>query len=200
MKTNIIYNQDCLDLMKSLPKESIDLIYIDPPFFTQQDFGQFTDKWDSIQSYLDYMKVRLIEMHRLLKSNGVLCVHLDYKSVHYIKVYLDKLFGYGNPDKGAKHLVNEIIWCYSNSGQRSSKNFLKKHDTILIYGKTKNFFWNNYKIPVSEKYLKSHYKQKDINGKNCKLELMLEKKEYIKLKYGMSCNDFGGVIYLQSIL
>ena len=40
MKTNIIYNQDCLDLMKSLPKESIDLIYIDPPFFTQRDFGR----------------------------------------------------------------------------------------------------------------------------------------------------------------
>ena len=189
MKTNIIYNQDCLDLMKSLPKESIDLIYIDPPFFTQQDFGQFNDKWNDIQFYLDYMKLRLIEMHRLLKSNGVLCVHLDYKSVHYIKVCLDKLFGYGNPDKGAKHLVNEIIWCYSNSG-RSSKGFCKKHDTILIYGKTKNFFWNNYKIPVSEKYLKSHYKKKDINGEKCIIRVDAGKERIYYAKDGMSCNDW----------
>ena len=88
-----------------------------------------------------WLENRLREMHRLLKPTAVLCVHLDYKSVHYIKVCLDKIFGYGNSDKGSKHFVNEIIWCYDVGG-RSHKRFGRKHDNILIYSKSKKYTFN----------------------------------------------------------
>ena len=88
------------------------------------------------------MTNRLREMHRLLKSTGVLCVHLDYKSVHYIKIELDKIFGKGSPDRGAKYLINEIIWCYRTGGA-SKRHFSKKHDTILCYSKDKSTYTYN---------------------------------------------------------
>ena len=115
LNTNVIYCADNLEVMKQLPGESIDLIYIDPPFCTQTvrrsktwdkkvQLGGFDDKWGGgLSSYILWMNVRLREIHRLLKPAGVLCVHLDYRSVHYIKVELDKIFGYGQPDVGVKH-------------------------------------------------------------------------------------------------
>ena len=159
LKTNVIYCADNLEVMKQLPSESIDLIYIDPPFNTgtvrkskawdqEVQLGDFDDKWGGINSYVLWMTNRLREMHRLLKPTGVLCVHLDYRSVHYIKVELDKIFGSGQADKGSKHFVNEIVWCYSQGG-RSKKTFAKKHDTILIHSKTKNsYYFNPIKIPM----------------------------------------------------
>ena len=157
LKPNVIYCADNLQVMKQLPSESIDLIYGDPPFNTgsvrrskawdkEVQIGDFDDKWGGgINSYVLWLERRLREMHRLLKPTGVLCVHLDYNAVHYIKVCLDKIFGYDNPDKGRKHLVNELIWCYK-SGGASKKSFAKKHDTILVYSKTKKYTFNQTKI------------------------------------------------------
>lgn len=87
------------------------------------------------------MSNRLREMHRLLKPIGILCVHLDYKAVHYIKVELDKIFGQGSPDRGAKHFVNEVIYSYKRWTNVSS-NFQKLHDNILIYSKSKKYNFN----------------------------------------------------------
>ena len=84
-ETNIIYNQDCLDLMKSLPKESIDLIYIDPPFFTQRDFGEYTDKWDSIKDYIDWLSIRIKEMHRIIKQYWINYGSCDWHASHFIR-------------------------------------------------------------------------------------------------------------------
>lgn len=157
LKTNVIYCADNLEVMKQLPSESIDLIYIDPPFNTgtvrkskawdqEVQLGDFDDKWGGgINSYVLWMTNRLREMHRLLKPTGVLCVHLDYKSVHYIKVELDKIFGQGSPDRGSKHLVNEVVWCYK-SGGASKKSFAKKHDTIICYSKTQKYNFNLVKV------------------------------------------------------
>ena len=148
---NTIFQADNLAVMKQLPSESIDLIYIDPPFNTKSvqkskawdsevQGLQFYDSWGGgINSYVAFMRDRLEQMHRLLKKTGVLCVHLDYRAVHYIKVELDKIFGGGNSEKGRKFLINEVIWCYT-SGGASNKSFSKKHDTILIYAKTKSKF------------------------------------------------------------
>lgn len=135
-----------------------------------------------VNSYIHWLTPRLRECHRLLKSTGVFCLHLDHRSVHYARIELDKIFD-------EKNFINEIIWCYSNSG-RASKGFCKKHDTILIYSKTKDFFWNDYKIPISEKYLKSHYKQKDKNGKRCRIRIDAVKERVYYPNNGMSCNDW----------
>ena len=163
LSPNTIYCADNLEVMKQLPTESINMIYIDPPFNTgtvrksktwdrEIQLGDFDDKWGGgIASYRLWLKQRLRQMHRLLKKDGVLCVHLDYNAVHYAKVDLDEIFGQGSYDKGSKHLINEIIWFYKTGGA-SKKQFAKKHDVILIYGKSKSWTFN----PKKEKtYTKS---------------------------------------------
>ena len=167
LKTNVVYCADNLEVMKQLPSDSIDLIYIDPPFNTgavkkskawdtEVQLGDFDAKWGGgINSYVLWIENRLREMHRLLSHSGVLCVHLDYRAVHYIKVCLDKIFGYGNPDKGSKNLVNEIIWSYRTGGNNPKKSFSKKHDTILIYSKGNGYVFNNNekeKVYLTHKY------------------------------------------------
>lgn len=175
LKPNTIYNADNLEVMKQMPSNSIDFIYVDPPFTTQavqksKSFdegvclGEYDDKWGGgINSFTQWLSVRLKEMHRLLKPTGVLCVHLDYRAVHYIKVELDKIFGNGQIDKGASLMVNEIIWCYG-SGGISKKHFSKKHDTILTYSKTSKYLFNVDKVrePYKEK---CKVKYKIVNGK-----------------------------------
>ena len=152
MKTNIIYNQDCLDLMKSLLKESIDLIYIDPPFFTQRDFGEYTDKWNSIKDYIDWLSVRIKEMHRLLNNTGSIMVHCDWHASHLIRCELDKIFGY---DK----FINEIIWSYLDQGAGRNVNYYKrKHDNIYWYFKKENKKYNIQRTKLS-KSTENRYKR-----------------------------------------
>lgn len=148
-KTDTFENQliwgDNLSVMRSLPDESIDLIYVDPPFFSGRNYNcifgdddeirTFRDIWDGgLPTYLAWLNARLWEMKRLLKKTGSLFVHLDWHASHYVKTELDKIFGYDN-------FKNEIVWCYK-SGGASKKNFSKKHDTILFYSKSKNPFFN----------------------------------------------------------
>ena len=193
---------DCLELVPKLPQGSIDLIYIDPPFGTQSLWSSkawgksvqtelnFYDIFGGgVNGYKSFMRPRLREMHRLLKPTGSLFVHLDWRMAHYIKIELDKIFGVKNPALKNTNFVNEIIWCYSNSG-RANKGFCKKHDTILWYSKTKKFFWNDYKLPVSKKYLESHYKQTDKQGKRCRVRVDAGKKRTYYPESGTSCNDW----------
>ena len=111
---------DNLAVMRSLPDESIDLIYIDPPFFSGRNYNclfgdndeirTFNDIWDGgLPTYLSWLNARLWEIKRLLKSTGSIFVHLDWHACHYVKCELDKVFGCDN-------FVNEIIWCYSQGG------------------------------------------------------------------------------------
>ena len=135
MKVNIAYCGDNLGIMRGLLSGSIDLIYLDPPFFTQRDFkataGSFTDKWDDMENYLGFIRERLIECHRILKSTGSLYLHCDYRANYRLRVALNEVFGVGN-------FRNEIVWCYENGGA-SKKTFSNKHDTIYFYSKTKEY-------------------------------------------------------------
>ena len=121
-----------------------------------------------VNSYILWLTSRLREMHRLLKPTGILCVHLDYRAVHYIKVELDKIFGSGSSDRGMKHLVNEIVWCYSNGG-KGKNNFAKKHDTILVYSKSKIYKFNSKEIKIPYELISpnsvSPFNLKDKNGR-----------------------------------
>ena len=76
------------------------MIYIDPPFNTgrtqKSKTTEYKDNWGSVEDYIKWLAPRLRECHRLLKDTGVLCLHLDYRSVHYAKVELDKIFGRNN--------------------------------------------------------------------------------------------------------
>lgn len=123
--------------MNELADGCCDLIYADPPFNTKRTLGttkkpnlRFSDRHDGgLSGFLEFLKPRFIQMHRLLSPHGSLYVHLDGRTAHYVKVMLDKIFGF-------EHFLNEIIWSY-RSGGRPARWFSRKHDTILLYAKQK---------------------------------------------------------------
>ena len=167
LKTNVVYCADNLEVMKQLPSESIDLIYIDPPFgknavrksraWDSQVQGlSFYESWgNGIYSYVAFMRDRLEQMHRLLKPTGSIYVHLDWKSVHYIKVEMDKIFGESN-------FKNEIIWHY-RSGNIAKNNFMRKHDNILLYSKNKKL--SKFNMQYRKEYYKALYPTKKLSFK-----------------------------------
>ncbi len=129
-ETGLLHCGDNLELMRSLPDDSVHFIYADPPFFTGKHYRRddvgFDDSWSGgLEDYLAWLLVRLTEMKRLLVAGGALYVHLDWHAVHYVKVALDDVFG-------RKNFLNEIIWTYS-AGGRSKRFWSRKHDTILYY-------------------------------------------------------------------
>ncbi len=161
LKRNTIYHGDNLELLKSLPDKCIDMIYIDPPFFSDREYKtdfkgsgetrEFLDSWDGRKEYLDFIKSRLAECHRVLKDTGALYFHCDWHASHYIKAELDAIFKDSN-------FINEIVWHYRTGGV-SKKWFSRKHDVIFFYVKTKKHEFSP--IEVKEYY-------KDIYGPDFK--------------------------------
>jgi len=155
LEPNRLFWGDNLHVMRQLPSESIDLIYIDPPFFSgrqynvifgdQNELRSFSDIWEGgMPGYLIWLNARLYEMKRLLKKTGSIYVHCDHHASHYIKVEMDKIFGFPN-------FRNEIVWYYENGGGRSKNHFNRKHDIILFYSKTDDFKYNIDKVRVAYK-------------------------------------------------
>ena len=98
---------------------------------------------------------------------------------------------------GTRNFRNEIIWCYSTSG-RTKKYFARKHDVILFCTKTDNGYWSDYRIPISQKYLNSHYRQRDSDGRRCRIRVDAGKKRVYYPDEGMICNDWWNIPYLNS--
>jgi len=171
---NEFYQGDNLLAMERLLKNGyrgkIDLIYIDPPFMTksnqegkivikdgEKDYAieqvAYEDNWDEgIVSYLNMLCPRLYLMRELLSEKGTLYVHLDYRTVHYVKILLDCIFGVEN-------FLNEIIWAYKSGGV-SNRYYSRKHDTILVYTKTKDYIFN----PQKEKSYNRDFKPYRFKG------------------------------------
>jgi len=131
---NFLVNADCLKVLEALPDDCIDLVYIDPPFATQSSRRtnstehSYADYWPGgLREFLEFLTKRLTQIHRVLKSSGSLYVHLDYRTVHYVKIELDRIFGIDN-------FLNEIIWSYRTGGV-SKRWFSRKHQNILVYAK-----------------------------------------------------------------
>ncbi|MCX7029094.1 MAG: DNA methyltransferase [Spirochaetes bacterium] len=149
-----IYFGDNLDILQHMPDSSMDLIYIDPPFNTGKVQARAAIKTirdergdrtgfkgrryrtiplgtksypDFHDDYLASLEPRLSRARELLKPNGSLFFHIDYREVHYCKILLDRLFG-------RTSFINEIIWAYDYGG-RSKSRWPPKHDTILWYAK-----------------------------------------------------------------
>lgn len=131
----------------------IQLIYADPPFFTNRRYparvgrGEdsrkpqewqlaegYPDHWTDIEAYLDMLYPRLVLMHRLLAPNGTLYLHLDWHANAYARLLLDEIFG-------ADRLLNEIVWVYHGPSP-IRRAFNRKHDTILVYTKGKDYTFN----------------------------------------------------------
>ena len=147
---------DNLSVMAALLPDyegKINLIYADPPFFTNRKFNArigrgedsrkpdewklvegYQDDWNDLDEYLDFLYQRLSLMYRLLAPSGTLYLHLDWHADAYARLILDELFG-------ADNLLNEIIWAYHGPSPIRSA-FNRKHDTILSYVKGKDYVFN----------------------------------------------------------
>ena len=141
-----LYLGDNLYVLRGLPSECIDLIYIDPPFFSNRTYTQIWGDDNEVRSFNDifqdgmfsclaWLNARLWEMKRVLKATGSIYVHCDWHASHYIKCEMDKVFGYDN-------FVNEIVWHYSQGG-KSTAHFARKHDVLLWYRKGASTSFND---------------------------------------------------------
>ena len=144
IKNKLILGEN-LDILKTIKNEGIDLIYIDPPFFSNRNyeviFGDeaeirsFEDRWEGgVNVYVEWMKERVTELYRVLKPTGSFYLHCDWHASHHLRVMLDEVFG-------AKHFQNEIIWAYRTGGA-TQKRWSRKHDNIYFYTKTDNYTFN----------------------------------------------------------
>ena len=156
---------DNLRVMWALLEEwegKIDLIYADPPFFTNRGYtarigrGEdsrqpeewelaegYQDTWEDLDEYLDMLYPRLILMHRLLSSRGSLYLHLDWHANSYARILLDEIFGY-------ERMNNEIIWTYHGPSPIRSA-FNRKHDTLLFYTKDEDYTFDVDRVRVPYK-------------------------------------------------
>lgn len=114
--------------------DGIRLVYIDPPFATRRDFQgslnqrAYNDKLGGAE-FVEFLRKRLVLLRDLLADDGAIYVHLDQKKVHYLKVVMDDVFGESN-------FRNEIIWHYKFRMMDSSRQFNRKHDSILFYARS----------------------------------------------------------------
>jgi site-specific DNA-methyltransferase (adenine-specific) len=235
---------DNLDILRNAIKdESVDLIYLDPPFNSNATYNilykeqtgeqspaqimAFEDTWhwgeesektyhelmttapqkltDLVQAfrsflgtsdmmaYLAMMAPRLLELHRVLKPTGSVYLHCDPTASHYLKLLMDAIFG-------ARQFRNEIVWCYSTSG-RGKREFSKKHDTIFFYSKSDRYFWNDegVRIPYSEEYIQSHFKDRDEQGRVCRKRFDAGKWRIYYPESGMIPNDWWTIPYVNSM-
>src|SRR3990167_4008836 len=147
---NKIICGDNLEVLQQIPDNSIDLIYIDPPFFSNRHYEEiwhdgaevrsFEDRWKGgINQYLNWMESRLRQLHRILKDTGSVYLHCDWHAGHYLKVLMDSIFD-------NKNFMNEIVWCYRTGGA-SKEHFSRKHDTIFFYSRSNKKTFN----PIKER-------------------------------------------------
>ena len=206
---NQLYFGDNLDILRQhIPQESVDLIYLDPPFNSKATYNvlfaeksgessaaqitAFDDTWhwgleaeeafrdlvttgpvkvsqliaalrsflgqNDMMAYLVMMAIRLVELHRVLKPTGSIYLHCDPTASHFIKLLLDAVFG-------PKYFRNEIIW-KRTSAHSNAKRLGPVHDVLFFYTKTDSYVWCPLYTVYEEKYIKTHYTQKDIDGRS----------------------------------
>ena len=154
-------------LIKDRVKGNVKLIYIDPPFATQNEFKNkdgvkaYNDKKKGAE-FLEFLRRRLIIAKEILSEDGSIYVHIDQKMGHYVKVIMDEVFGKNS-------YKSEIIWKYFGP-TASQNNYPKKHDTIFFYTKSNNYYFDASAtlIDYDEKAIK-RYDKVDSDGRRYKL-------------------------------
>ena len=134
---------DNVELMKRVLPETIDMIYMDPPYNTGRNFHYFQDKF---ADFPKFMEERIIECHRILKPNGNIIIHVEPRISHHIRIICDKVFG-------ENHFQNEIVW-HTGGNAKNKHQLGRNHDTIIVYSKSSHskFF------PLYHPYTDDHKK------------------------------------------
>lgn len=198
---NTILHGDCFEKMELIDKNSIDLIYLDPPFFTQtkhklqnrertKEFS-FNDTWIDDNSYAKFLEQRLSLMQGLLKETGSIFVHCDKSGEHMVRAVLDKIFG-------VKNFQSEIIWSYKR-WSNSKKGLLPTHQNIYFYSKSKEFKFNMMYTDYSETTNIDQILQRRTRDKNNKSVYDLDENGETKQsdkKKGVPLSDVWDIPYL----
>ena len=196
-----VLHGDCLEILPTFKDESVDLIYLDPPFFTNtiqklktrdgnKEFS-YSDIWKSHEEYAQFLFNRLKELRRVLKSDGSIFVHCDKNSTHIVKTLLDDIFG-------LKQFQSEIIWYYKR-WSNSKKGLLPSHQTIYFYSKTKNFKFKTIYNDYSETTNIDQILQRRVRDKNGKTVYAKDDKGNTinsDIKKGVPLNDVWEIPYL----
>ena len=198
VKNRTLFTGDNIDIMRGINSNTIDLIYLDPPFNSKRNYAApigteaagaaFKDTWtlddikqewvesletedkalwaaitsagiiagESMQAYLTYMGIRLIEMKRILKDTGSIYLHCDPSAGHYLKMLMDSIFR-------VTSFRNEIVW-KRHTGNNNAKRYSNITDKILYYQKNKTPTWNQQYAQLSKKKLKE-YSRQDPDGR-----------------------------------
>lgn len=164
---NVVYFGDNKEIMPDIPNESADLIYLDPPFFSNKKYEviwgdaneirTFEDRWEAgIEHYIGWMVEKIYMMYDILAPTGSFYLHCDNNASHYLKCELDKIFG-------KNKFRNEIIWkrCHPKG---NSKTFATNTDSILFYTKGDDFIFNKQYGPYSENTLANIFSDEDGKG------------------------------------
>jgi len=164
--TRVVYCGDNLEQLKKLPDGCVDLIYIDPPFNSNRNYevfwGEtkekraFEDRHASTQAYIEFMRPRCEQLHRVLKKTGSFYFHCDWHASHYVKVMLDQIFG-------ENQFQNEIIWKRTTSHNDPQK-YGNIHDSIFYYVKGQEWTWNSVYQAYSDDFIK-RFKRTDPDGR-----------------------------------
>ncbi len=176
-KSYVFYgdNLPILEILSKHYKNKVDLIYIDPPFATNNIFTMSDNKANSISSskkddiayidkytlndYLEFLKPRFVLLKELLSDIGSIYIHIDYKIGHYVKILLDEIFG-------INCFINDITRIKSNPKNFSRRAYGNIKDMILFYAKNpKKNIWNDITIPINNEQINKLYKKIDIDGR-----------------------------------
>lgn len=206
---NRLYYGDNLTVLRgSFSDETVDLVYLDPPFNSRQDYNvlfrgtsgeqshaqiqAFDDTWhwgdeaelafdgvmtgqnsdaaemlramraflkeNDMMAYLSMMAVRLVELNRVLKPAGSICLHCDPTASHYLKILMDAIFD-------PRHFRNEIIWQRTSAHANVIEKFGAVHDVILFYSKSDSFTWNQQYVPFTPEYIETFFDDADELGR-----------------------------------
>lgn len=160
---------DNLEILRGIETETVDLIYLDPPFFSNRNYEviwgdsgevrSFEDRFSGgIDHYISWLKERVLEMHRILKPTGSIFLHCDYHANSYIRVYiLDKIFG-------DKNFRGEIAWQRHNAHNDAKQKLAVLKDTIWYYSKNGRYKYNPVYIELTDDYKENFYRNEDEKG------------------------------------
>ena len=162
--TQVIYCGDNLDHLRGLPDSCVDLVYIDPPFNSNRNYEvfweenrqrrEFEDRHASNESYIDFMRPRVIELARVLKPTGSFWYHCDWHASHCIRVMLNHVFG-------ERNFINEVIWkrqSSHNDAKQGSRHLGRVHDTLFLYSKGPDYHFKHLYRPYDPEYVQQFYR------------------------------------------
>lgn len=131
----VLHLGDCMKVLAAMEPMSVDLVYLDPPFFSQQKWkgkaGSFDDRWPDMSAFLDFMFPRVVQIHRVLKLEGAMYLHCDPNTAAaYLGVMCDDIFG------GPEYWMTTICWRRTHAHSTRTKGLGRVHDSIHVYERT----------------------------------------------------------------